>query len=53
MRGLSYLEATQTFQWRLILDAMAATLHSLYGAAELLGMTRHALRHQMQKLRIV
>ena len=53
MRGLSYLEATQTFQWRLILDAMAATLHSLSGAADLFGMPRHALRHQMQKLRIV
>ncbi len=53
MRGLSYHQATQIFQRRLILDAMAATLHSLCGAADLLGMTRHALRHQMQKLRIV
>ena len=37
----------------LILDAMAATLHSLSGAEDLFGMTRHVLRHQMQKLRIV
>ena len=37
----------------LILDAMAATLHSLSGAADLFGMIRHALRHQMKKLTIV
>mgnify|MGYP004406278547 CR=1 FL=1 len=40
----------------LILDAMAATLHSLSDAADLFGMIRHALRplrHQMKKLTIV
>ena len=37
----------------LILDAMVATLHSLSGAADLFGMIRHALRHQMKKLTIV
>ena len=37
----------------LILDAMAATLHILSGAADLFGMILHALRHQMKKLIIV
>ena len=37
----------------LILDAMAATLHSLSGAANLFGMILHALRHQMKKFTIV
>lgn len=43
---------TLALQQRLVRDALAATQGNLAGAAEQLGLTRHALRHQMLKLGI-
>lgn len=45
-----FRELTAGFQRRLIGKALEASHGSHSRAAELLGLTRHALRHQMQKL---
>ncbi len=45
-----YHEATTGFQRQLIDDALLATGHNLGEAARALGLSRHALRHQMKKL---
>jgi two-component system response regulator AtoC len=42
--------ATQTFQQHLIRQALEQAAGSLGGAGRLLGLSRHALRHQMLKL---
>ncbi|KAB0267207.1 sigma-54 interaction domain-containing protein [Microvirga brassicacearum] len=47
-----YYEATAAYQVRLIRHALAITNGSLTDAAARLGLTRHALRHQMLKLDI-
>lgn len=47
-----YYEATASFQIRLIRNALAAANGSLTEAAARLGLSRHALRHQMLKLDI-
>ncbi len=49
---LDYYEATASFQIRLIRQALAATNGNLTEAAARLGLSRHALRHQMLKLEI-
>lgn len=46
----SFREATETFQRLLIEQALTRTNASLAEAAQQLGLTRHALRHQMIKL---
>jgi transcriptional regulator with PAS, ATPase and Fis domain len=48
--GLEFDKATLAFQERLIRQALAASGDSLGQAAQLLGLSRHALRHQMIKL---
>ncbi len=48
--GLSFQEATAAFQVRLLEAALAASGGNLTAAAQSLGMSRHALRHQMIKL---
>jgi transcriptional regulator with PAS, ATPase and Fis domain len=45
-----YYLATQQFQCELITDALAASGQNLSLAAQRLGLSRHALRHQMTKL---
>jgi DNA-binding NtrC family response regulator len=45
-----YYEATSRYQQRLILEALHACDQSVARAAHRLGLTRHALRHQMIKL---
>jgi DNA-binding NtrC family response regulator len=45
-----YHRATAGFQVSLIRRALQDSAGSLAGAARLLGLTRHALRHQMMKL---
>ena len=47
-----YYEATASFQIKLIRNALAAANGSLTEAATRLGLSRHALRHQMLKLDI-
>lgn len=49
-QGLSFQEATATFQGRLLQDALTQADGNLTAAAEALGMSRHALRHHMIKL---
>lgn len=49
---LDYYEATASFQVRIIRHALAAANGSLTEAAARLGLSRHALRHQMAKLDI-
>lgn len=48
--GLSYADATDRFQRTLIEQALALAQGNLVRAAAQLGLTRHALRHQMIKL---
>lgn len=48
--GESYTAQTAHFQRLLISQALADSLGSVSKAAERLQLTRHALRHQMQKL---
>ncbi|MBP6850029.1 MAG: sigma-54-dependent Fis family transcriptional regulator [Rhodoferax sp.] len=45
-----YHLATRTFQCALIRQALASAHGNLGAAAQLLGLSRHALRHQMLKL---
>jgi transcriptional regulator with PAS, ATPase and Fis domain len=45
-----FREATRSFQRRLVSDAITRSGNNLTRAAAVLGLTRHALRHQMQKL---
>ena len=45
-----YYEATAAFQTKLIRHALAVTNGNLTDAAARLGLTRHALRHQILKL---
>lgn len=47
---VDYYEATAAFQVKLIREALAVTNGSLTEAALRLGLSRHALRHQMLKL---
>jgi two-component system response regulator AtoC len=47
-----YHEATAEFQRQIILDALQASDGAIADAACRLGLTRHALRHQMLKLGI-
>ncbi|MGO4571218.1 sigma-54 interaction domain-containing protein [Microvirga sp. 2TAF3] len=47
---LDYYETTASFQIKLIRHALAVTNGSLTEAAAYLGLSRHALRHQMLKL---
>jgi transcriptional regulator with PAS, ATPase and Fis domain len=49
---VDYYEATTSFQIKLIRHMLAATNGSLTEAAARLGLSRHALRHQMLKLDI-
>ncbi len=49
-KGLSFQEATAAFQGQLLQDALTRADGNLAGAAEALGMSRHALRHHMIKL---
>lgn len=51
--GADYQEATTRFQRDLIERALAAAQGNLGRAATALGLTRHALRHQMIKLGLV
>lgn len=51
-RGRSYHAATAEYQKQLIREALAATGGNLGDAAARLELTRHALRHQMQKLEL-
>jgi two-component system, NtrC family, response regulator AtoC len=51
-KNLNFHAATQTFQRRLIERALAAH-GGVSLAAEALGISRHALRHQMKKLEII
>ncbi|MDP4033916.1 MAG: sigma 54-interacting transcriptional regulator [Pseudorhodobacter sp.] len=46
----SFHEATEAFQRMLIEGALSASTGNLQGAAGRLGLSRHALRHQMIKL---
>jgi len=48
--GLDYMSATARFQRSLIESALARSAGNQARAAEQLGLSRHALRHQMQKL---
>ncbi|WP_262030432.1 sigma-54 interaction domain-containing protein [Microvirga sp. Mcv34] len=48
--NVDYYEATTAFQIKLIRQTLAATNGSLTEAAARLGLSRHALRHQMLKL---
>lgn len=48
--GQDYQLATQQFQRELIAGALAASGDKLAMAAQRLGLSRHALRHQMAKL---
>ena len=48
--GQGYLEATARFQRGLIAEALAHTQGHMGAAAVRLGLTRHALRHQILKL---
>ncbi len=50
--GVSYQEATRLFQVHLIEQALERYSGNLSATAESLGMTRHALRHQMLKLNL-
>ncbi|EIM28810.1 sigma-54 interaction domain-containing protein [Microvirga lotononidis] len=50
--SVDYYEATTAFQIKLIRHMLAATNGSLTEAATRLGLSRHALRHQMLKLDI-
>jgi two-component system, NtrC family, response regulator AtoC len=50
LNGLNFDAATQAFQIDLVSRALARSGGSLGEAARLLGMSRHALRHQMIKL---
>jgi transcriptional regulator with PAS, ATPase and Fis domain len=45
-----YRQATQQFQGELISEALSACGQNLSMAAQRLGLSRHALRHQMAKL---
>ncbi len=47
-----YATRTEAFQRDMIAAALAATTGNLGAAAARLGLTRHALRHQMGKLRM-
>jgi two-component system, NtrC family, response regulator AtoC len=49
--GATFYEATQAFQRQLIDNALARNGGSITGAAQSLGISRHALRHQLAKLR--
>lgn len=51
--GLSYHDATVAYQRRLIESALAASEGNLTNAARTLGLSRHALRHQMQKVGLI
>lgn len=50
--SLPFHEATAVFQRRLIVDAVDGANGKLSAAARALGLSRHALRHQMRKLAI-
>ncbi len=50
--GGSFHQATDAFQARLIRAALAQHRGSLWQAAAALGLSRHALRYQMTKLRL-
>jgi DNA-binding NtrC family response regulator len=45
-------DATEDFQRRLIERALQACRHNLGATATALGLSRHALRHQLLKLGI-
>nr|WP_100227930.1 sigma-54 dependent transcriptional regulator [Cupriavidus basilensis] len=49
-RGQDYHEATARFQRGLIEQALASCQQNFSATAERLGLSRHALRHQMMKL---
>lgn len=49
---LNFERATEAFQKRLIVQALHESSGSLGQAAALLGLSRHALRHQMLKLKM-
>ena len=51
-QGKSFLDATNEFQVRLISNAIEGSGGKLAEAAEALGLSRHALRHQMTKLKM-
>jgi len=46
----SYWERTEVYQRELILDALQRSRYKLERAASSLGITRHALRHQIKRL---
>lgn len=48
----SYLEQTDAFQRQLLLAALAQNKGSMNATAQALGLTRHALRHQLSKLQV-
>ena len=50
--GLSFHRATAVFQRRLIEDSLRQHGHNLNASAQALGLSRHALRHQMLKLKM-
>ena len=50
MNGLPFQEATAAYQTELIRQALDQAQGKKAEAAEALGLTRHALRHQMNKL---
>ncbi len=50
--SLPFHEATAAFQRQLIIDALDESDGGLLATARTLGLSRHALRHQMQKLAI-
>lgn len=50
--GKLFQEATASFQVQVIQKALDHNNGKLSGAADALGMSRHALRHQMTKLRM-
>lgn len=50
--GKSFLDSTNEFQIRVIKNAIETNHGKLTNAAEALGLSRHALRHQMTKLKM-
>ena len=50
--AIDYHAATLDFQRRLVVDALAASQGQVREAAERLGLSRHALRHQLIRLGI-
>ena len=51
-QGKSFLDSTNEFQIRMITNAIEGSNGKLADAAETLGLSRHALRHQMTKLKM-